>query len=87
MEALSAISPAAWASIVALLIVVVISCINEDLNVGILSIAFALIVGSIFATEILKEINIDLAAQKLPLLKAYNVKTIMGSFPVDLFKA
>ena len=85
MEALSAISPAAWASIIALLIVVVISCINEDLNVGILSIAFALIVGSIFAPEILKSINLELAAKKLPLLKAYNGKTIMGSFPVDLF--
>ena len=70
MEALSAISPAAWASIIALLIVVVISCINEDLNVGILSIAFALIVGSIFAPEILKSINLELAAKKLPLLKA-----------------
>lgn len=43
------ISAAAIASIVALLIVVVISCINEDLNVGFLSIGFAIIVGGIWA--------------------------------------
>ncbi len=43
------ISAAAIASIVALLIVVVISCVNEDLNVGFLSIGFAIIVGGMWA--------------------------------------
>lgn len=43
------ISTAAIMSIVALTIVVVISCINEDLNVGFLSIAFAIIVGGIWS--------------------------------------
>ena len=42
------ISIAAIASIVALLIVVIISCVNEDLNVGFLSIGFAIIVGGIW---------------------------------------
>lgn len=43
------ISMAAIMSIVALIIVVVISCVNEDLNVGFLSIGFAIIVGGIWA--------------------------------------
>jgi len=43
------ISIAAIMSIVALVIVVVISCINEDLNVGFLSIGFAIIVGGVWA--------------------------------------
>ena len=43
------ISLAAIMSIVALTIVVVISCVNEDLNVGYLSIGFAIIVGGIWA--------------------------------------
>lgn len=43
------ISAAAIASIVALLIVVIISCVNEDLNVGFLSIGFAIIVGGLWA--------------------------------------
>ena len=43
------ISVAAIASIVALLIVVIISCVNEDLNVGFLAIGFAIIVGGLFA--------------------------------------
>lgn len=42
-------SMAAIMSIVALLIVVVISCVNEDLNVGFLSIGFAVIVGGIWS--------------------------------------
>ena len=42
------ISLAAIMSIVALTIVVVISCVNEDLNVGYLSIGFAIIVGGIW---------------------------------------
>ena len=42
-------SMAAIMSIVALLIVVVISCVNEDLNVGFLSIGFAIIVGGIWS--------------------------------------
>jgi di/tricarboxylate transporter len=42
------ISLAAIASIVALLIVVIISCVNEDLNVGFLSIGFAIIVAGIW---------------------------------------
>ena len=41
------ISIAAIVSIVALLVVVIISCVNEDLNVGFLSIAFAIVVGAI----------------------------------------
>lgn len=43
------ISMAALMSIVALAIVVIISCINEDLNVGFLGIGFAIIVGSIWS--------------------------------------
>ena len=43
------ISLAAIMSIVALTIVVVISCVNEDLNVGYLSIGFAIIVGGVWA--------------------------------------
>jgi len=42
------ISMAAIMSIVALLIVVIISCVNEDLNVGFLGIAFAILVGGIW---------------------------------------
>ena len=42
------ISMAAIMSIVALLTVVIISCVNEDLNVGYLSIGFAIIVGGIW---------------------------------------
>ena len=42
------ISIAAIMSIVALLTVVIISCVNEDLNVGYLSIGFAIIVGGIW---------------------------------------
>ncbi len=37
------ISTAAWAPLIALTIVVVISCVNEDLHVGFLSIGFAII--------------------------------------------
>ena len=43
------ISIAAIVSIVALLVVVIISCVNEDLNVGFLSIAFAIVVGGIWS--------------------------------------
>jgi di/tricarboxylate transporter len=42
------ISLAAIMSIVALLVVVIISCVNEDLNVGFLSIGFAIIVGGVW---------------------------------------
>ena len=42
------ISLAAWMSILALVIVIVISCVNEELHVGLLSIAFAIIVGAVF---------------------------------------
>ncbi len=42
------ISVAAIMSIVALAIVVIISCVNEDLNVGFLSIGFAIIVGGVW---------------------------------------
>lgn len=42
------ISLAAIMSIIALVIVVIISCVNEDLNVGFLSIGFAIIVGGIW---------------------------------------
>jgi len=42
------ISLAAIMSMVALAIVVIISCINEDLNVGFLSIGFAIIVGGVW---------------------------------------
>lgn len=50
------ISTAAIASIVALAIVVIISCINEDLHVGFLSVGFAIIVGGIFSDLAGKEI-------------------------------
>ena len=42
------ITTAALMSIVALAIVVIISCVNEDLNVGYLSIGFAIIVGGVW---------------------------------------
>ena len=42
------ISLVAIISIVALLIVVIISCINEDLNVGFLAIGFAIIVAGVW---------------------------------------
>ena len=42
------ISLAAMMSIVALAIVVIISCVNEDLNVGFLGIAFAILVGGLW---------------------------------------
>lgn len=48
MEWFAEISLAAWMSLLALAIVVVISCINEDLNVGFVSIAFAIVVGGIW---------------------------------------
>ena len=71
------ISMAAIASIVALAIVVIISCINEDLNVGILSIGFAIIVGSIFAPDII--------AASGGKIKNVTGATIMGYFPTGLF--
>ncbi|MDR3348481.1 MAG: hypothetical protein LBO03_02550 [Acidaminococcales bacterium] len=43
------ISTAAMASLIALAIVVIISCVNEDLHVGFLSFCFAIIVGGLFA--------------------------------------
>ncbi len=43
------ISTAAIASLVALAIIVVISCINESLHVGFLGIGFAIIVGGVFS--------------------------------------
>jgi len=48
MAVLAEISFAAWMSIVALAIVVIISCLNEDLNVGFLSVAFAIVVGGLW---------------------------------------
>ena len=42
------ISLAAIMSIVALTIVVIISCVNEDLHVGFLSVGFAIIVGGMW---------------------------------------
>lgn len=48
MEAFAGISVAAIVSIIALVIVIVISCINEDLHVGFLAICFAIIVGGIW---------------------------------------
>ena len=48
MEWLADISLAAWMSLLALAIVVIVSCINENLNVGFLSIALAIIVGGIW---------------------------------------
>ena len=43
------ISTAAIMSIVALVVLVAISCVNEDLNVGFLGIGFAIIVGGIWS--------------------------------------
>ena len=43
------ISAAALASIVALVIVVIISCVKDDLNVGFLSIGFAIVVGAMWS--------------------------------------
>ena len=42
------VSLAAWMSILALTIVIIISCINEELHVGNLSIAFGIVVGAVF---------------------------------------
>ncbi len=42
------VSLAAWMSILALTIVIIISCVNEELHVGNLSIAFAIVVAAIF---------------------------------------
>lgn len=71
------ISAAAWASIIALLVVVIISCINEDLNVGILGIGFAIIVGSIFSSDIIMMSG--------GAIKKLTGATIMGYFPTSLF--
>lgn len=48
MEWFADISLAAWISLLALAVVVVISCVNENLNVGFLSIALAIVVGGIW---------------------------------------
>jgi di/tricarboxylate transporter len=48
MALFAEVSFAAWMSLLALAIVVILSCINEDLNVGFLSIAFAIVVGGIW---------------------------------------
>jgi di/tricarboxylate transporter len=45
------ISLAAWMSILALVVVIIISCFNEELNVGVLSIAFAIVVAAFFMNE------------------------------------
>ena len=42
------ISTAALMSIVALVVLVAISCVNDDLNVGFLGIGFAIIVGGVW---------------------------------------
>jgi di/tricarboxylate transporter len=67
------ISTAAMASLVALAVVVIISCVNEDLHVGYLSIAFGILVGALFS-------NLS-GDPKLILTGA----RIMGFFPVGLF--
>jgi len=48
MSFFAEISFAAWMSLAALALVVIISCLNEDLNVGFLSIALAIVVGGIW---------------------------------------
>lgn len=48
MALFAEISFAAWMSLLALVIVIIISCFNEDLNVGFLSVAFAIVVGGIW---------------------------------------
>jgi di/tricarboxylate transporter len=42
------VSLAAWMSILALAIVIIISCVNEELHVGFLAISFGIIVGAVF---------------------------------------
>ena len=58
------VSLAAWMSILALTIVIIISCVNEELHVGLLSIAFAIIVGAIFmnmrASDVVKGFPLSL---------------------------
>jgi len=71
------ISTPALASILALVVVVIISCINEDLNVGILAIGFAIIVGSIFGD--------DIVAASDGAMKSMTGATVMGFFPTSLF--
>lgn len=46
---MESISTAAIVSLIALVVVVVISCVNEELNPGFLSIGFAIIVGGVWA--------------------------------------
>lgn len=46
------ISLPALMSILALVILVGISCVNEDLNVGFLGIAFGIIVGGVFGAPL-----------------------------------
>ena len=65
------ISAAAMASLVALAIVVIISCVNEDLHVGFLSVGFAIFVGCLFADPLAKP--------------AMTGARIMGFFPTSLF--
>ena len=48
MALFAEISFAGWMSLLALAIVVILSCINEDLNVGFLSIASAIVVGGVW---------------------------------------
>ena len=66
MEVFAGVSLAAWMSLLALAIVVIISCINEDLNVGFLAIAFGIVVGAIW---------VDLSAAKV--LNAFPVSLFM----------
>ena len=56
MAVFAEISFAAWMSLGALAIVVILSCINEDLHVGFLSIAFGIVVGGVW---------VDLSAAKV----------------------
>jgi di/tricarboxylate transporter len=67
------ISTAAMASLVALAIVVIISCVNEDLHVGYMGIGFAIVVGALFS---------DLAGDPKKIMTGAR---IMGYFPTSLF--
>jgi len=60
------VSLAAWMSILALAIVIIISCVNEELHVGNLAIAFGIVVGAIF---------MNMPASKVVMTYLSNVRT------------
>lgn len=77
------ISTAALMSIIALLVVVVISCIKDDLNVGFLGIAAAILVGGLFAGEkasdILKSFPLSLVMILIAVMFFFSMASANGT--------